>query len=117
MTDKPANYFTALLLRIYPCKTPFSLKVIKKKPKTMMGSYSFALNSIRVYDGWGDTHVCLKTAIHEYAHHLHQTEFGKAEKKQRPHGPEFWQIYGQLIWRAKQLRLFEDTKYPVIGFE
>ena len=83
----------------------------------MMGSYSFALNSIRVYDGWGDTHVCLKIAIHEYAHHLHQTEFGKAEKKQRPHGPEFWQIYGQLIWRAKQLRLFEDTKYPVIGFE
>ena len=82
----------------------------------MMGSYSFALHSIRVYDGWGDTRRCLKTAIHEYAHHLHQTEFGKEEKRQRPHGPEFWMIFGQLMKRAKTIGVDVDSYGPIVDF-
>ena len=102
------------LLRLYPCKTPFILIVLHKKPKTKMGTYIWAKRRIRVYDGWGDTRVCLETAIHEYAHHLHYTEFGKEKKKQRPHGPEFWQIYGQLMNRAEAIGIDLESFGPVL---
>ena len=107
MTDKPASYFTDQLLSLYPGKTAFTLIVLHKKPKTKMGTYIWAKCKIRIYDGWGDTRVCLETAIHEYAHHLHYTEFGKQGKKQKPHGKEFWQIYGQLMALAKEKINFE----------
>lgn len=58
----------------------------------------------------------VKTAIHEYAHHIHYTEFDKGEKKQAPHGREFWQIYGQLMCRAKELGICDDKRAAVIVF-
>ena len=119
MTDKPASYFTDILLRIYPCKVPFELRILHTKPKERCGSYWPHNRHILINDKFLilDTKRCTEVAIHEYAHHLHHTEFGKEEKKQKTHGPEFWQIYGQLIWRAKQLGLYEDATNPVIDFE
>ena len=114
MTNQPASFFSETLLRIYPCKIPFSLKVLHKKPKTRMGFYTWSTHEIRIYDGWGDTHVCIDTAIHEYAHHLHQTEFGREQYRQKPHGKQFWQIYGQLMQRAKVLGLYDDPMNPVL---
>ena len=116
MTNQSASFFSEILLRIYPCKTPFRLKILHKKPKTLMGSYTWSTQVIRIYDGWGDTQVCTETAIHEYAHHLHQTEFGKEKYRQKPHGKQFWQIYGQLMQRAKDLGLYDDPKNPVLDF-
>ena len=57
-----------------------------------------------------------ESAINEYAHHLHYTEFAKEAKKQDPHGPAFWQIYGQLVGRAKALGVYEDANLPIIVF-
>ena len=114
--NKDSDFFVSLLQEIYPCKTPFSLKLIHKSPKTRLGSYSSGSCRIRIYDGSRDTLQCTETAIHEYAHHLHYTEFKKRERKQKPHGREFWQIYGQLVLRAKQLELFSAEELPVIDF-
>lgn len=113
MTDKPESYFTQKLLDIYPCKKPFHLKIIHSKPKSHCGFYTAARAAIRINDGWGDTHKCLEIAIHEYAHHLHHTEFDKEEKKQKPHGREFWQIYGQLMAQAKKKLGYEENA-PVL---
>ena len=109
MTDKPASYFTEMLLRIYPCKVPFELRILHTKPKNCAGSYWSHNRHILINDKRisMDTRRCIEVAIHEYAHHLHHTEFGKEEKRQKPHGPEFWQIYGQLMARAREIYNFE----------
>ena len=114
MTDQDAGYFKNLLLSLYPCKQSFSVTIRHTKPKTRCGSYYHKRCLIIINDGWGDTRRCTEIAIHEYSHHLHFTEFGKKQRKQAPHGPEFWQIYGQLMSRAKALRYYEDEGVPVI---
>ena len=116
MTDKDAGYFKILLLSLYPCKLSFSVSIRHTKPKTRCGSYYIKRRLIIINDGWGDTKRCTEIAIHEYSHHLHYTEFGKKQRKQAPHGPEFWQIYGQLMARAKMMGYYEDEKQPVIDF-
>ena len=115
MTDKGPDYFKALLLALYPCKQPFSVTVRHTRPKTRCGSYYIRRRLIIINDGWGDTKRCTEIAIHEYTHHLHYTEFGKKQRGQAPHGPEFWQIYGQLMSRAKTLGYYEDESVPVIA--
>ena len=132
---KDAPYYTNLLLSIYSCKVPFTLEVVHTKPKKRLGAYypktarikifdgwSDVHNCdetarIKIFDGWSDVHNCDETAIHEYAHHLHYTEFGKRKKKQAPHGREYWQIYGQLVWRASHIGAFNDKRLPVISFD
>lgn len=118
MTDKPASYFENILLTLYPCKVPFHLRIHHTKPKGRCGSYWPHNRHILINDKFitMDTIRCTRTAIHEYAHHLHYTEFGKEEKKEKPHGPEFWMIYSQLMCRAKALGLYEDPSVPVIDF-
>lgn len=69
---RSANY----LLKIYNCKIPFELIVIDKKPKTILGKYICANNRIRVYSKDRDITNIKRTAIHEYAHHIHETEQG-----------------------------------------
>ena len=118
MTDKTASYFTEQLLRIYPCKVPFELRILHTKPKGRCGSSWSHNRHILINDKFDilDTRRCLEIAIHEYAHHLHYTEFGKEEKKEKPHGPEFWMIYGQLMCRAKELGIYEGPFVPVLEF-
>lgn len=114
--DKDAQYYNDLLLSLYDCKVPFKVEVLHTKPRTRMGLYVPKSRKIRIYDGWSIVHNCDETAIHEYAHHIHFTEFSKNKRKQAPHGREFWQIYGQLIWRAKTLGLYQEEFQPVIDF-
>lgn len=103
---KEGDYFKDALRQIYACKVPFDVVVVHTKPKTRMGTYSPRSRRIRINDGWGDTHDCMETAIHEYAHHIHYTEKGKTRRKEDPHGKQFWQIYGQLMYLAKQKGLY-----------
>ena len=118
MTDQPASFFTEILLRIYPCQVPFELRVLHTKPKNRCGSYWPHNRHILINDKFvtGDTRRCTEIAIHEYAHHLHYTEFGKAEKRQPPHGSQFWMIYGQLMNRAKALGIDVEAQGPVLDF-
>ena len=104
------DYFKDFLLSVYPCKVPFELMVIDKKPKTRMGVYIFDKRRIRIYAQWGDYYPLKEIAIHEYAHHIHYTEQNKKENEERPHGPQFWEIYGALMCRAVQKGLFKKKR-------
>ncbi len=105
-----ADYFKNFLLSIYPCKVPFELLVIDKKPKTRMGVYIFDKRRIRIYARWSIASPLKEIAIHEYAHHIHYTEHNKVENEERPHGPQFWEIYGALMCRATQKGLFKEER-------
>ena len=109
-TYSKANYLKDLLLKIYPCKKPFELLVIDKKPKTRMGVYIVDKRRIRIYAGWQTESPLEETAIHEYAHHIHFTEQNKANNRERPHGPQFWEIYGALMCAAVQKGLFMEKR-------
>ena len=114
--DNEAEYYKELLLTLYPCKEPFSLAVKTDKPKKRLGTYYSGKKRIIVHVGWSSKYDMVETAIHEYAHHIHYTEFDKAKKKQAPHGREFWQIYGQLMNRARVLGICNDKRASVIDF-
>lgn len=108
---KSAAYLKQMLLNIYQCKKPFEILVIDMKPKTKMGVYIVDKQRIRVYAGWGNACPLEKIAIHEYAHHIHETEKRRNEcrRKERVHGPEFWRIYSALMSVAQRKGLFTDT--------
>ena len=108
VNDQSGEFFKEFLLQIYTCKYPFDLTVIHTKPKTRMGTYNPRTCRIRINDGWGNTERCKEIAIHEYAHHIHFTEKGKMRRKEDPHGKQFWQIYGQLMFLAKQKSLYNS---------
>lgn len=105
-TVSKEEYLTKFLHTIYPCKVPFTLVVLHTKPKTRMGSYRPRTRRIIINDKWGDIEQSKETAIHEYAHHIHYTEKQKTQRKEDPHGRQFWQIYGQLMYLAKQKGLY-----------
>ena len=114
--ENDAKYYKDLLLTLYPCKVPFSLAIKTDKPKKRLGTYYSGKKRIIVHVGWSSKYDMVETAIHEYAHHIHYTEFDKAKKKQAPHGREFWQIYGQLMNRARVLGICNDKRASVIDF-
>lgn len=100
----------ALLLKIYRCRNDFELLVIDKKPKTRMGVYIVDKKRIRIYSKWIYATPLEKIAIHEYAHHIHETE--KREnpnrRQERSHGSEFWRIYSALCCKATLIGLYSD---------
>lgn len=76
-----------------------------------MGVYIVEKQRIRVYAGWSNTCPLEEIAIHEYAHHIHETEkeINENRRKERVHGPEFWRIYSALLSVAQRKGLFTDT--------
>lgn len=110
MIDKTAIRLKQMLVEIYPCKKKFELLVIDKRPKTRMGVYVVDKRRIRVYSKWSDVCPLEEIAIHEYAHHIHETEKRKSQdrRKERVHGPEFWRIYSALMCIAQNKGLFSD---------
>lgn len=108
---KTAAYLKQMLISIYKCKKPFELLVIDKKPKTRMGVYVVDKHRIRVYAGWRKDCSLEEIAIHEYAHHIHETEkrLTKCRRKERVHGPQFWRIYSALMSVAQRKGLFTDS--------
>jgi predicted SprT family Zn-dependent metalloprotease len=70
---------------------------------------------IRIYAPWQEETPLEEIAIHEYAHHIHYTEQNKVENKERPHGAQFWEIYGALMCVAVQKRLFNEERVSRIS--
>ena len=105
-----AEYLKQFLLKIYHCKKDFELLVIDKKPKTRQGVYIVDKQRIRIYSKWICDSPLEEIAIHEYAHHIHETEKRKNEnrRKERIHGPEFWRIYSALCCKASLAGLYHD---------
>ena len=105
-----AAYLKSFLLNIYPCQKPFELLVINKKPKTKMGVYITGKHRIRIYAPWICVTPLEEIAIHEYAHHIHETEQGgiSGRRRNRAHGEIFWRIYFALRSEAMNKGLFND---------
>ena len=109
MTNLTAEYFHHFLLKIYPCRVPFTVKVTHKRCKTRLGSYYPSTHNINIHDQQLDDETCKEVAIHEYAHHLHHSEpglFTNDERLDRSHGCHFWIIYAFLMQKAYQKGLF-----------
>ena len=115
MNNQTPEYFRNLLLKIYRCKKPFELKVVNKKPKTKMGVYIVDAKRIRIYSKWKSDCPLEEIAIHEYAHHIHETEkrIIQNRRKERVHGPEFCRIYSALMSVAIRRGLYDD---PLITY-
>ena len=109
MAEPYPEYYRDLLLAIYPSKVPFTLAVKDDKPKKRVGTYYLKSHRIILHSGWEPRYNMVEAAIHEYAHHIHDTEFEGSARKQAPHGKEFWQIYGQLMGRARALGIQYGT--------
>ena len=105
-----AERLKQFLLKIYRCKKDFELLVIEKKPKTRMGCYIVDKQRIRIYSKWICAAPLEKIAIHEYAHHIHETEKRKTSNRrvERIHGSEFWRIYSALCCKATLSGLYDD---------
>lgn len=85
--------------------------MIDKKPKTRMGCYDTKNNRIRIYSKWICATSLEEIAIHEYAHHIHQTEKGGifGRRRNRTHGEIFWRIYSALMVNALKIGVFKDN--------
>lgn len=108
-TTKVATQLKWMLLKIYRPQVAFELRVTEQRPKTRMGYYVPARRSITIHGGWGDVHSLKEIAIHEYAHHIHFTEYRHSGKKDAPHGENFWRIYSALMARAIEKGLYNDN--------
>ena len=116
MASNDPKYYKSLLTTLYPCKVPFTVVIKEDKPKKRLGTYYGKTRRIIIHTGWASKHDPVETAIHEYAHHLHYTEYDKTKKKHAPHGKEYWQIYGQLMNRAKVLGICDYELSPSLLF-
>ena len=92
------------LLQIYHSKKNFELLVINKRPKTRMGVYIVPKRRILIYYRWAPFPL-EEIAIHEYAHHIHETEIRRS-CRERAHGSEFQRIYTALCYKATATGLF-----------
>ena len=75
-----------------------------------MGVYIVGRQRIRIYSKWKSGCPLEEIAVHEYAHHIHETEkrTNPDRRRERAHGPEFWRIYSALMAKAINKGLFNN---------
>lgn len=107
--DISADSLKDYLLKIYKCKVPFDFYAIDKK-LNKRGVYIVQTHRIRVYSKGRSISNIKRTAIHEYAHHIHETEQGgiHGRGRSRAHGEIFWRIYSALMSEALKKGLYTD---------
>jgi len=104
------EYYKNFLLSIYKCQQSFELQLSTRKTKKKMGTYFHHPPKIIIYTEWSRNHPLEEIAIHEYAHHIHNTEKGGiiGRRRARSHGEYFWRIYSALMAKAIEKGLFND---------
>lgn len=99
----------ALLLRIRPCKTEFSLTMTGKKSSKVNGLYKPDGAEILLHNkNFSNDNELVYTAIHEYAHHLNAEARG-GMLSPRAHGSEFWGLFHELLEEAERKGLYHDV--------
>lgn len=113
--DSRAIELKEMLLQLHTPKYPFRLAVSDRHTKRRLGTYFPAKSRIVVYArnrmGMQDT------AIHEYAHHVTDTEIGHFP---RCHGKMFKRTYSQLIDiynSTHQPQIVPDRRYYIRNVE
>lgn len=101
--DSRAVELKEMLLQLYTPKYPFRLAVSDRHTKRRLGTYFPDKSRIIVYAR--NRMEMRDTAIHEYAHHVTDTEIGHFP---RCHGKMFKRTYSQLI------DIYNNTRQPQI---
>ena len=103
------------LKSIYDSKYDFEVRVSDRKTSRRLGTYFKLKRKIVLYPKLikRSKNDLKAIAIHEYAHHLHFTEFQSPEDKD-PHGPHFWRIYSALMSKATMMGIYSDPYIATI---
>lgn len=109
--DSRAVELKEMLLQLHTPKYPFRLAVSDRHPKCRLGTYFPDKSRIIVYAR--NTMGMRDTAIHEYAHHVTETEIGFFPRR---HGKMFKRTYSQLIDiynSTYQSQIIPDSRYYI----
>lgn len=71
----------------------------KLKPKIYIYPYENKEGDFMDYD------QILKTAVHEFCHHIQYTNSSFVRNKGVMHDPQFWRLYNHYVERAEKYRL------------
>lgn len=97
------------LLRLRPTQYPFTVIQTGKRSKKVNGLYKPETREILIHNrNFTETSDLLRTAIHEYAHHLHYTS-ERPPKPGRPHDTRFWSLFHDLLTEAERRDLYVDV--------
>jgi len=96
------------LIALRPAKSDFTLVFSGKKNGRVNGLYRPASHEIVIHNGNFDSDNNLFfTAIHEYAHHIHNTEEGGV-KGSNAHTNKFWAIFHDLLMIAEKTESYKN---------
>jgi len=100
-----------LLQKIKPCSVNFEIIYTGKKSRRIDGKYFSNMKEIHInekncIESQSPDNELLLIALHEYAHHLQNTE---SYMKNNPHDTEFWSIYYDLVNSAENQGIYENV--------
>ncbi len=97
------------LQRIRPTPHPFTVIQTGKKSKKVNGLYKQDSAEILLHNrNFTSPQDMLRTAIHEYAHHLHFNSETPPHPR-RPHDRRFWALFHDLLAEAEKKKIFVDV--------
>lgn len=92
--DPRVSELTKMLTTIYPPRRQFTLEIVDGSiGNDIMGRYYYPRCHITISSCYNRN---VEVAIHEYAHHIHQTE-DPCNSMEEAHGREFKEIYTILM--------------------
>ncbi|MBN2874205.1 MAG: hypothetical protein JXM71_03845 [Spirochaetales bacterium] len=98
-----------LLLGLEACATDFSVVLTGKKSAMVNGLYKPQTREILIHNkNFENDGQLVYTAIHEYAHHLHN-ERGGLLPGARSHTNEFWSIFHDLLEKAETRGVYDNS--------
>lgn len=99
----------AFLVRLTPPPQPFKVIQTGKRSRKVNGLYKAETREILIHNRNFQSDLdLLRTAIHEYAHHLHHCS-DNPPKPGRPHDRRFWALFHNLLQTAEERGLYVDV--------
>ena len=93
------------LVKLYDCKTDFTVVQTGKKSSKVNGSYKTDTHEILLHNrNFTTDNALMYTAIHELTHHILTTE--KRVRTVKAHSGIFWATFYDLIDKAIELKLY-----------
>lgn len=86
------------------------IEVSNRELKSKNGDYDCRQKKIRIFNLSRDSKDCLRTSIHELAHHIDHVNRGESD-----HSDEFYAVYKELIKAAIEMKLV--TKEQILSLE
>lgn len=98
------------LQSLRPSKTEFTVLFTGKASKKVNGLYYPAKREILIHNrSFTNENLLMYTAIHEYAHHLHQESDPTMKNTARAHTNAFWAIFHGLLAEAIGKGLYHEV--------